>query len=172
MTIGNKGHCFTNGTYNNFLILNKFMFKFCPFTFWVKTFHIYCANSTQNTVIIVMNIVISIINFHLFLGNIFIYCIRGSFNGFQISFVIIFPNAKVCQWTTFIFYNTIYSIIEYVNFITPVLSKSFVCTILRNFPSFHFVISAVTFERKACTCITWFNVNSFIIVVNICILWL
>lgn len=112
-----------------------------------------------------MNVVIRNVTFHFFLVNIFIHCIRDSFSGFHITFIIIFPNLKACQWTTFIFYNIIYNIFNMVNFITPVLLKRFSSTISRNFPSLCFFISELTFERKACMCINWFYANSFIIVV-------
>ena len=84
--------------------------QFEHLVFWVKTFHIYSANSNQNTVIIIMNVAVRNVTFHFFLVNIFIYCIHDSFSGFQITFIIIYLNLKKCQWTTFIFYNITYNI--------------------------------------------------------------
>ena len=55
--------------------------------------------------------------------------------------------------------------LDMINFITPVLSKSFTSTILRKLLSFHFVISRLTFEREPRIFIIWFNAISFIIVV-------
>ena len=73
--------------------------QFGHLVFSVKAFHIHKA------VIITINIVSTIVTFH-FLGNDLIYCIGNSFSGFRIYFVIIFPDTKLCQWTTCIFYKS------------------------------------------------------------------
>ena len=106
MAIKNLRICIANTEYNNFLIGKKSYLQFGNLAFEIKLF--ISIESKFQLIIIIMNIVISTVTFHFFLGNVFIYCMWSfqwfsnifhylvfQFEGMSMIFIHVFI---YCMW--------------------------------------------------------------------------